>query len=98
MKLKATRLALTLFAALVAVALLPSPAAYAQITAQIHGTVTDPTGAVIPGATIVALNTGTGISTTQTTNGHGFYVVPALAVGRYTVKSKIFCRLILLRV
>jgi hypothetical protein len=85
MKLKATRLALTLFAALVAVVLLPSPAAYAQITAQIHGTVTDPTGAVIPGATIVALNTGTGISTTQTTNGHGFYVVPALAVGHYTV-------------
>ncbi len=41
------------------------PVAYAGITASISGTVTDPTGAVIPGASVTAHNTETGINTSN---------------------------------
>ena len=84
MKFKGIHIALAL---LVAVALMPSPKAFAQaVTAQIHGTVTDTSGAVIPGAKVVALNTSTGIKTTQTTNHSGNYVIPQVQVGGpYTV-------------
>ena len=58
------------------------PVALAQITtAAIHGTVTDPSGAVLPGATVTALNSATGISTTATTNQTGYYLFPSLQIG-----------------
>ncbi len=60
------------------------------INAAIHGTVTDPSGAVVPGATVTALNTATGISTVATTNQSGFYLFPSLQIGgpyRVTVAS-----------
>ena len=59
--------------------------AYAAITGVISGTVTDATGAVIPGATIVALEVQTGIKHTTTTDNSGFYSFPVLDVGIYTV-------------
>ena len=45
-------------------------ALYAQeITGNISGTVTDPSGSVIPNATVTATNTGTGVArTTQSTS------------------------------
>ena len=63
------------------------PVAFAQVTtAAIHGTVTDPSGAVLPGATVTALNTATGISTVVTTNRTGYYLFPSLQIGGpYTV-------------
>lgn len=51
----------------------------------ISGTVTDNTGAVIPGATVTATNNATGISTTTTTTGSGLYVFDNLDPGVYTV-------------
>ena len=59
--------------------------AHAAITGVISGTVTDSTGAVIPGATIVALEVQTGVKHTATTDNSGFYSFPALDVGIYTV-------------
>lgn len=61
--------------------------AVSQITtATIHGTVTDPSGAVIPNAKIAAINTTTGIETDTTSNGTGFYSIPALQIGGpYTI-------------
>ena len=59
--------------------------AYAAITGVISGTVTDATGAVIPGATITALEVQTGVKHTTTTDNKGFYSFPALDVGNYTV-------------
>jgi len=72
---------------LTAVFLIPSQAAYAQnVYAAIHGTVTDTSGAVVPGATVTAVNTSTGISYKQTTDGKGYYVLPQMAIGGpYTV-------------
>jgi len=65
-----------------------TPRANAQSTyASIHGTVTDTSGAVIPGATVTVTNTSTGISSTQTTDGKGYYIFPQLAIGGpYKVK------------
>jgi hypothetical protein len=59
----------------------------AQVTeSAIHGTVTDTTGAAIPGAKVTALNTSTGIAVVQTTNNSGYYVFTALQPGGpYTV-------------
>ena len=59
----------------------------AQVTAAaIHGTVTDPSGAVVPDAKVTALNTATGISTETTSNKNGFFTFPPLQIGGpYTV-------------
>src|SRR5205823_13292536 len=51
----------------------------------ISGTVKDSSGAIIPGATVTALNTGTGISQSVQTDSVGFYVFPALPVGTYDI-------------
>jgi Carboxypeptidase regulatory-like domain len=62
--------------------------AHAQNTyASVHGTVTDASGAVVPGATVTVTNTSTGIHSSQTTDGNGYYIFPQLAIGGpYTVK------------
>ena len=59
--------------------------AWAGVTGTISGTVTDPTGAVIPGVTVKAVNTATGIARTTATNAQGFYAFPDLPVGTYEV-------------
>jgi hypothetical protein len=60
--------------------------ARASITGSISGTVTDPTGAVVPGAHVVAINTQTDIQNSTETNAQGFYSFPSLPAGRYDVK------------
>src|SRR6516225_5655970 len=56
---------------------------WAQSTGAIVGTVTDPSGAVVAGATVRIANTGTGVVRTVTTNASGNYVAEALPVGTY---------------
>ena len=58
----------------------------AQETADIVGTVTDASGAVIPGASITLTNLGTSITQTTQTAGTGDYVFNLLQVGTYSVK------------
>jgi len=60
--------------------------AWGQGTASVVGTVTDASGAVIPGATATLTNVGTGIVQTAITNGTGDYNFPLLQVGTYSVK------------
>ena len=52
---------------------------------DIRGTVTDPTGAVIPGATITVLNLDTGVSYDFTSNGSGVFDTNTIVPGHYTV-------------
>ena len=52
---------------------------------SIQGTITDPGGAVIPNATVVATNVATGVETTRQTTEAGLYVVTALPPGVYKV-------------
>ncbi|MFP5208862.1 MAG: carboxypeptidase regulatory-like domain-containing protein [Acidobacteriota bacterium] len=60
--------------------------AWAQSGAgSIQGTVTDATGAVIPEARIHVVNQATSVTTDTTSNGVGFYQVPGLFTGNYTV-------------
>jgi hypothetical protein len=63
-----------------------APAAFAQ-EATIVGTVTDPTGAAVPNASISIVNNDTGVERTIPTNGDGQYVAPDLHIGRYTVRA-----------
>ncbi len=51
----------------------------------INGTVTDPTGAVVPRATVVAKNIATGIETKRQTTDAGLYVITPLSPGTYKV-------------
>src|ERR1700760_109113 len=53
------------------------------ITGAVNGTVTDPTGAVIPNAKVTATNVDTGIQTPSTTNNDGIYNIPFLQIGNY---------------
>ncbi|MDM7997409.1 MAG: carboxypeptidase-like regulatory domain-containing protein [Acidobacteriota bacterium] len=56
--------------------------------ASLGGTVTDSSGAVVPGAMVTATNEGTGVISTATTNTAGVYSFPRLLFGSYTVKAE----------
>src|SRR5688572_22294937 len=63
-----------------------STAAFAQgNTASIIGTVSDASGAMIPGANVVVKHKGTGLEFTATTNEQGGFTIPAVDPGTYTV-------------
>jgi len=74
-----------LLAALLAVAI-----ATAQVggSGTIQGTVTDPSGAVVAGATVTAANVETGVQTSRKTTEAGFFVLTPLQPGEYTVTVK----------
>jgi hypothetical protein len=59
---------------------------WAATTGSISGTVKDPSGAVILGATVTATNIATNIQAKAVTDDKGFYAFPSLQVGRYNVK------------
>jgi hypothetical protein len=59
---------------------------YAQDRAAINGTIKDPTGATVPGASVEVDSTATGLHRTTLTNAEGLYEIVPLAVGSYTVK------------
>jgi hypothetical protein len=54
-------------------------------SASIVGTITDASGAVIPGATVVAKNAANGTEFTATSNEQGGFTIPAIDPGTYTV-------------
>ncbi len=75
---------LTLAAALLLA--IGAPRTFAQVDrAAFEGTVTDPSGRVIIGATVKVLAVDTGLTEEQPTNANGYYRFPGLAVGRYKV-------------
>ena len=63
--------------------------ASAQVsTGTFTGLVTDPSGAIIPGATVTATNDGTGVAVMRPTNSEGLYTLPNLIPGFYTVRAE----------
>lgn len=83
--IKKTTLIASLLAALLAFPL--APAASAQITsATIVGTVSDTSGAALPGATVTARNVDTGFNRTVPSNEVGAYRLEFLPIGGYTVE------------
>ena len=66
------------------------PTVHAQVAAAgaIVGTVTDPTGAVVPEAEITATSIGTQVKRTTTSNSQGFYDIESLLAASYNVTIK----------
>jgi hypothetical protein len=78
---------IALFGVVLLVALSPHYHAMAQkITATIVGTVKDPQGALVAGATVTATNTNTGFKESATTSGDAEYTVSNLPVGAYILE------------
>jgi hypothetical protein len=61
-------------------------ATFAQTTAKILGTVTDQSGAAVVGAKVTVKNADLAIERTTQTSASGYYEVPALPPGKYTVQ------------
>jgi hypothetical protein len=61
-------------------------AVFAQSTASLNGTVTDPAGAVVANAKVVATNQATGVETATQTDTAGAYLLPSLPIGVYRVQ------------
>ena len=82
---------LGLCAVLALIAFVGVPPVYAQggATATLSGTVTDSSGAVLPGVTISAKHLATGVVTTSITNSQGAFTIAGLAVGLYEVSSSL---------
>lgn len=64
------------------------PAMQAQYRGSIQGAVTDPTGAVIPGATLTLTNNATNYKQTTISNGDGVYTFNALPPGTFTLRAE----------
>src|SRR5271156_3449821 len=72
-----------------AILLLFTSAALAQLTtADILGTVTDPTGAALPNASVTLTNLGTNHQRTVQSSGSGDYTFTLLPVGHYSISVK----------
>ena len=78
-----------LFCASLLFLLFPTPSSAQLDTGVITGSVTDSSGAVLPGVTIVATQDETGVATSVVTNASGQYVFPGLRVGVYTVAAEL---------
>src|SRR5947208_3021733 len=60
----------------------------AQTATGIIGNVSDPTGAIIPGVTITVTNKANGTVRSTLTNETGYYSIPQLTPGTYSVKAE----------
>lgn len=66
-----------------------APAAIAQTAATISGTVQDTSASALPGVSVTARNTGTGLVRTAVTGSEGRYVIPALPPGTYELRAEL---------
>src|SRR5215472_11510400 len=74
------------FAVVLLVSLFVGSAAWAQIkSGTIVGTVTDPSGAAVAGATVSVVNENTNVATSTVSGESGEFTVPYLAAGSYMV-------------
>ncbi|MFL6256075.1 MAG: carboxypeptidase regulatory-like domain-containing protein [Pyrinomonadaceae bacterium] len=73
---------------LLALALLPLKALAQTVVGRVSGTVTDASGAVVPGASVTVTNTANNLVRTATTDAEGFYTVTNLPVGTYVVTAE----------
>src|SRR6059036_2229195 len=79
------------FACMFGLAGLGSSGVFGQnFSAAISGFVRDTNGALIPGVTVTAKHTESGLIRTVTTNENGDYRMPSLPVGAYEVTAEIF--------
>jgi hypothetical protein len=73
--------------AAIVVAAAISPFLYAQgPVGTLNGTITDPAGALVPGATVIATHNTTGVESKTTSTSSGTYTLPYLPAGTYTIR------------
>lgn len=85
---KSIKFGKSIFAGAIFTILFAASLAYTQgTTGQITGVVTDPNGAVIPGASVKITNTETNLSRETTTSGEGVYSFQLLPPGNYRVSA-----------
>src|SRR5215831_17008546 len=78
------------FAMCIAISALLASQGFAQnVNATVGGTVTDSTGAVLPGATVTITGIDTGVKTTTISNESGAYQFPSLQPGNYRVAAEL---------
>ena len=65
------------------------PAQNLVLTGALSGRVTDKSGAVVPGASVVVRNLGTGVTQSSEANHAGLYRFPALMPGTYSITASI---------
>ncbi len=80
-------LKLTAFLMMTAALICVPAAVFGQGYGSINGTVTDSTGAVVPGAAVTATQVGTGLVLTTTSGSSGEYVFPSLAPSNYNISA-----------
>ena len=68
---------------------LASTNAWAQATAQINGSVVDSSGAILPGVTVVAIQTDTGFRREAVTTDGGAYALLNLPIGPYRLEASL---------
>lgn len=81
-----------LFSAIIAISIVLLLHSFAAAQSQattgtVQGTVTDPNGAVVSGASVTVKNTETGFERTVTSNSDGFFTAPLLPLGKYRVTT-----------
>src|SRR5580658_9708759 len=77
---------LTVLAVVVISLIFPALSPAQQVTAAITGRVTDASGAVVPGANVIATDKDRGTEWPTTTNSDGVYNLPRLPIGNYRLK------------
>src|SRR5215510_14330095 len=63
--------------------------AFAQANAKVSGTVTDPNGAAVPGATVKLINQATKLEVETTTNEDGYYNFVNVNPAMYTLRVEV---------
>lgn len=74
--------------AVIVLSFLPSLLTAQVSTADIVGTVTDPSGAVIPGVKVTATNLNTALPYTTVSNASGDFIIPQLETGHYKITAE----------
>jgi outer membrane receptor protein involved in Fe transport len=65
------------------------PANGQTVTGTVQGTITDRSGAALPGVTVTIRNVETGLERVAVTTGSGFFNAPFLQIGRYNVEAEL---------
>ena len=78
-----------IFACLAMATLLAMPAMPQASTATVSGTVKDSSGAVVPGASVLLLHTGTNVSLRTSTNEVGYFIYPGVIPGPYRLEVEV---------
>jgi hypothetical protein len=73
----------------VATLLVPRWVAAQAVTGTVLGTITDTTGAAVPGTTVTLTNLGTGLTRTAASDAAGEYTVPSLPTGKYRLVAEL---------